>query len=135
LFALGARGFWGSGLGAGYPQFIPAIHTDFIFTAITEEIGLLGGMALILIYLLFLFRGFKTALAAANDFTVLLSGGLTALMGIQTFIIIAGVTKLLSLTGITLPFVSYGGSSLVANYIILGLLLNISRKTGVSYKE
>lgn len=130
LYALGAGGLFGAGLGAGYPQLIPAVHTDFIFAAITEEMGLLGGVAIIFLYFLFLYRGFLIALRARYDFAVLLSAGLTALMGFQAVIIIAGVIKLLPLTGITLPFVSYGGSSLVANYIILGLLLNVSHETG-----
>ncbi len=129
LFALAAGGLSGSGLGAGLPLFIPAVHTDFIFSAITEELGLAGGLALLIIYMLFVYRGFVIALGARDDFASLLAAGFTALMGLQTFIIIAGVTKLLPLTGVTLPFVSYGGSSLVANFIILGLLLNISHET------
>ncbi|NHM25629.1 FtsW/RodA/SpoVE family cell cycle protein [Desulfofundulus sp. TPOSR] len=129
LFALAAGGLTGSGLGAGLPQFVPAVHTDFIFAAITEELGLAGGLGLLIIYMLFVYRGFVIALAARDDFACLLAAGFTALMGLQTFIIIAGVIKLLPLTGVTLPFVSYGGSSLVANFIILGLLLNISHET------
>ncbi len=131
LFALGAGGLIGVGLGAGYPEFIPAIHTDFIFSAITEEMGLLGGVAILLLYLFFIYRGFRISLAAADDFSTMVAGGLTALMGLQAFIIIAGVTKLLPLTGVTLPFVSYGGSSLVANFIIVGMLMNISHESRV----
>jgi len=112
----------------GYPNFIPAVHTDFIFAAITEEIGLLGGTGIIILYLLFFYSGFQLAVKAKDEFAALLAGGLTALIGLQTFIIIAGVTKLLPLTGITLPFISYGGSSLVANFIILGLLLVVSQE-------
>ncbi len=128
LFAIGAGGLIGAGLGEGYPKFIPAVHTDLIFAAITEELGLMGGLGIILLYIFFVYRGLKVALAAKDDFSKLLASGLTALMALQSFIIIGGVTKLLPLTGITLPFISYGGSSLVANYIILGMLLSISHE-------
>ncbi|MFZ5643298.1 MAG: FtsW/RodA/SpoVE family cell cycle protein [Bacillota bacterium] len=128
LFAIGAGGMTGAGLGGGYPLFIPAVHTDFIFSAITEEMGLLGGTAIIILYILFIFRGFKIAIDSRDDFSKLLAAGLTSLMGIQSFTIIAGVTKLLPLTGVTLPYVSYGGSSLLANFIILGMLMNISHE-------
>lgn len=128
LFAIGAGGLTGSGLGAGFPGFIPAVHTDFIFSAITEETGLMGGLGIVLLYIFFVYRGLKVALEARDDFSKLLAAGLTALMGLQSFIIIAGVTKLLPLTGVTLPFISYGGSSLVANFIILGMLMNISHE-------
>lgn len=128
LFAIGAGGLTGTGLGAGYPMYIPAVHTDFIFAAIIEEMGLMGGTGLILLYIIFIFRGLKVAMLARDDFSKLLASGLTALIGLQTFTIIAGVSKLLPLTGVTLPFISYGGSSLVANYIILGMLMNISHE-------
>lgn len=128
LFAIGAGGMTGAGLGGGYPLFIPVVHTDFIFAAITEEMGLLGGVGIVLLYVFFIFRGLKVALESRDDFSKLLASGLTALMGIQAFTIIAGVTKLLPLTGVTLPFISYGGSSLVANFIILGMLMNISHE-------
>jgi len=133
LFALAAGGLTGTGLGAGHPGFIPAVHTDFIFSAVTEELGLFGGVGIILLYMFFVYRGFRIALSARDDFAALLAAGLTALMGLQAFIIIGGVTKLLPLTGVTLPFMSYGGSSLVANFIILGLLLIISHETGESH--
>ncbi|MFZ5632915.1 MAG: FtsW/RodA/SpoVE family cell cycle protein [Bacillota bacterium] len=128
LFAIGAGGLTGTGLGGGYPKFIPAVHTDFIFAAITEELGLLGGVGILLLYVIFVYRGLKVALESRDDFSKLLAFGLTALMGLQAFIIVAGVTKLLPLTGVTLPFISYGGSSLVANFIILGMLMNISHE-------
>ncbi|AEF94151.1 cell cycle protein [Desulfotomaculum nigrificans CO-1-SRB] len=128
LFALGSGGIFGSGLGQGMPNLIPAVHTDFIFSAIGEELGLLGACAVVVLYMCLVFRGLMIALAAPNDFYSLLATGLTALMGLQTFIIIAGVTKLLPMTGVTLPFISYGGSSLVANFVLLGLLLNISHE-------
>ncbi|GAB6157380.1 FtsW/RodA/SpoVE family cell cycle protein [Desulfotomaculum varum] len=128
LFALGSGGIAGSGLGQGLPELIPAVHTDFIFSAIVEELGLLGGCAVLLLYMCFIYRGLLIALAARHDFAALTAVGLTALMGLQTFIIIAGVIKLLPMTGVTLPFISYGGSSLVANFVLLGLLLNISHE-------
>lgn len=128
LFAIAAGGLTGAGLGGGMPRFIPLVHTDFIYAAITEEMGLAGGIGLLVMYMLFVYRGFVIALSARDDFASLLASGLTALMGLQAFIILAGVTKLLPLTGVTLPFVSYGGSSLVANFVILGLLLNISHE-------
>lgn len=128
LFALGSGGIFGAGLGQGLPNLIPAVHTDFIFSAIVEELGLLGGCAVLVLYMCFIFRGFLIALSARNDFTALMATGLTVLMGLQTFIIIAGVIKLLPMTGVTLPFISYGGSSLVANFVLLGLLLNISHE-------
>ncbi|KJS01247.1 MAG: cell cycle protein [Peptococcaceae bacterium BRH_c4a] len=131
LFAIGAGGITGTGLGGGFPMFIPAVHTDFIFSAITEEMGLLGGIAIVLLYILFIFRGLKAAMESRDDFSKLLAAGLTALMGLQAFTIIAGVTKLLPLTGVTLPFISYGGSSLVANFIILGMLMNISHEARI----
>lgn len=128
LFALASGGLWGAGLGKGMPQYIPAVHTDFIFAAITEELGLGGALALLVVYMLLVYRGFWVAIASQDEFASLLATGLSALMGIQAIIIIAGVSKLLPLTGIALPFLSYGGSSLVANFILLGLLLNISHR-------
>ncbi|MCD5406633.1 MAG: FtsW/RodA/SpoVE family cell cycle protein [Desulfotomaculum sp.] len=130
LFAIGSGGLTGAGLGAGSPYLIPAVHTDFIFAAIAEEMGLLGGCGILVLFILFIYRGIKIALAAPDDFSALLATGLTALMALQTFIIVAGVLKLLPLTGVTLPYISYGGSSLVANFILLALLLNISHRAG-----
>lgn len=128
LFAIGSGGLLGTGLTAGRPTLIPAVHTDFVFSAVAEEFGLFGGMALILLYLLIVYRGFKIALDSGTGFGALLAAGLTSLLAIQTIVIIGGVTKLLPLTGVTLPFISYGGSSLVSSYILLGLLVNISQK-------
>lgn len=131
LFAVGSGGLFGSGLGAGSPGLIPAVHTDFIFAAICEEMGLLGGCGIIVLFIILVYRGLKISLQAKDDFSTLVAVGLTALMTLQFFIIVAGVIKLLPLTGVTLPYISYGGSSLVANFIILGLLLNISHKAGL----
>lgn len=131
LFAVGSGGLFGRGLGAGSPGLIPAVHTDFIFAAICEEMGLLGGCGIIVLFIFLVYRGIKIALQAGDDFSVMLAVGLTSLMTLQFFIIVAGVIKLLPLTGVTLPYISYGGSSLVANFIIMGLLLNISHKAGL----
>ncbi|OPZ73965.1 MAG: Lipid II flippase FtsW [Firmicutes bacterium ADurb.Bin456] len=128
LFAIGSGGMFGTGLGMGHPNFIPAVHTDIIFSALCEELGLAGGAGIIVLFIIIIYRGLKTALRARDDFAVLAASGLTSLMGLQTFIILAGATKLLPLTGVTLPFISYGGSSLVANFVLLGLLLNISNE-------
>ena len=110
----------------GDPGRIPAASTDFIYAAISEETGLLGGTAILVCFLLFVTIGFRIAMRATNPFEKLLATGLTAIIGIQTFIIIGGVIRVVPLTGITLPFVSYGGSSLVTNYILLALLLRLS---------
>ncbi len=123
LFALAAGQVTGVGVGRGFPGRIPFVETDFIFAAVGEELGLLGGAALIIAYLLFCMRGLSTAARARSDMAAFTAAGLVAAIGLQTFVIIGGVTRLIPLTGITLPFVSYGGSSILANFMILGLLL------------
>ena len=126
LFALSAGGIFGTGLALGSPQRIPAVTTDFIFAAVGEELGLLGTCAVIVAFLLMVGTGLRIALRAESPFEKLLATGLTTIIGVQAFIIIGGVTRLVPLTGITLPFVSYGGSSLLANYVLLALLLRVS---------
>lgn len=126
LFAFGTGGFSGTGLGLGSPQKIPNAATDFVFSAIGEELGLLGAAVIIAAYLLFVGTGFRIALANNRPFNKLFAAGLTAIVGVQTFVIVGGVTRLIPLTGITLPFISYGGSSLIANYVIVALLLRMS---------
>lgn len=126
LFALGTGGLTGTGLGFGRPQDVPFSATDAIFVVIGEELGLLGSSALLLLYLLVVVRGYKISLTARDEFSTLLATGLTTILALQTFVIIGGLTRLVPLTGITLPFVSYGGSSLLTNYLIVGLLLRIS---------
>jgi cell division protein FtsW len=126
LFAFGSGGFAGAGLGLGSPGKIPNAPTDFVFAAIGEELGLLGTVAVLVLYLMFIGVGFRIAMTAEQPFLKLLAAGLTTIVGVQTFIILGGVTRLIPLTGITMPFVSYGGSSLVANFVILALLLRIS---------
>ena len=128
LFALSAGGLFGTGLGRGRPDLVPEAHTDFIFSVVGHELGLIGAAGILLCFLLLVGRGFRIALTARNDFAQLLAAGLTTILGVQTFIILAGVTRLLPLTGITLPFMSYGGSSLLANFILVALLLRTSHQ-------
>src|SRR6185436_16413533 len=125
-YAFGSGGFAGTGPGLGSPGKIPAATTDFIYAAIGEELGLLGTAAVLVIFVLIVGAGLRIALRAEPPFEKLLAAGLTILVAVQSFIIMAGVTRLLPLTGVTLPFVSYGGSSLVANYVLLALLARIS---------
>ena len=126
LFAFAAGGFAGTNLAQGSPERIPAVTTDFTFAAIGEELGLLGSVAILVAFLLMVGAGFRIAMRAELPFEKLLAAGLTTILGVQTFIIVGGVTRLIPLTGITLPFVSYGGSSLLSNYVLLALLLRIS---------
>jgi len=126
LWALSSGGFFGLGLGSGLPQYIPTVQSDFNFAAICEEMGYLGGMSVLLVYVVLLIRGFRIALNCSDLYKKLLGTGLMTLFAFQTFLILAGVTSLFLLTGITLPFVSYGGSSMVISFGLIGLLLNIS---------
>lgn len=126
LFSLATGGAWGTGLGLGRPDLIPAVTTDFIFAAVGEELGLAGGAAVLTIYAIFASRGFGLATRCRDDFTKLLVAGLATALALQTVLIVGGVTKLIPLTGITLPFMSYGGSSLLSNFILVALLLRAS---------
>jgi cell division protein FtsW (lipid II flippase) len=126
MFGFANGGLSGKGLGRGNPHLIPNASTDFVFSAIGEELGLMGAAAIVIALLLFIGSGFRTALRAGRPFPKLFAAGLTVVFGIQAFVIIGGVTRVIPLTGITLPFISYGGSSLVANFVIVGLLLRIS---------
>ncbi len=133
LIAFARGGLLGTGLGGGLPMVggrlpIPALHTDFPLAALGEELGLIGIMAILGVYLVIIERGLRIAAAAADDFRALLATGLALVVGVQAFIIAAGNLKLIPLTGITLPFISYGGSSLLANAVVVGLLLALSDK-------
>jgi cell division protein FtsW (lipid II flippase) len=125
-YALASGGLLGAGLGKGQPYNIPAVQTDFVFSAIGEELGLLGSLGVLALFLLLVTRGLAVALRAEDGFARLVAVGLASILGLQTVIIVGGVVRLIPLTGITLPFVSYGGSSLLTNFLIVGLLLHIS---------
>jgi cell division protein FtsW (lipid II flippase) len=125
-YTMAAGHIFGTGLGYGHPQYIPAVETDYIFAALAEELGLLGTIAILALYVLLVARGSLIALRADRGFPQLLAVGLTTILALQTLIILAGTLRLIPLTGITLPFISAGGSSLLTNFIIVGLLLRIS---------
>src|ERR671912_5461 len=130
IFNIADGGLTGTGLGAGFSQTIPEVETDFIFSAIASELGLLGATAVLLAFLAFVYRGIKISLLAEDEASKLLAFGLTAMFALQTLVIVGGGAKAIPVTGITLPFVSYGGSSVVGNFILAGLLLLVSEKAG-----
>ncbi|MDD4688873.1 MAG: FtsW/RodA/SpoVE family cell cycle protein [Eubacteriales bacterium] len=129
LFAIASGSFFGSGLGLGHPEYIPEVHSDFIFSAICEEMGIFGGIAVILLYFIIVYRGLKIALKL-DGFDRCLATGITIIFGFQTFVIIGGVIKMIPLTGITLPFISYGGSSLLISFASMGILQALSARGG-----
>jgi peptidoglycan glycosyltransferase len=135
LFGLANGGMTGTGLGLGSPQMVPASHNDFIFSSIGEELGLMGATAVLAAFVLLVGAGMRTALRTTKDFEKLLAAGLTTILGVQAFIIVGGVLRVVPLTGVTLPFMSYGGSSLVANYVLLALLVRISDATARELRE
>ncbi|MEX0851127.1 MAG: FtsW/RodA/SpoVE family cell cycle protein [Gaiellaceae bacterium] len=134
LYSIGNGGFGGTGLAEGIfkspdgAELIPYLRTDFIYSAIAQELGLIGAAALLLVYMLFVVRGMRIALRAQDGFSKLLAAGLTFGFALQTFVIVGGVLRIVPLTGITLPFVSYGGTSIVANFILLAGLLLVSNR-------
>jgi cell division protein FtsW (lipid II flippase) len=126
LYGMGFGGVLGTGLGNGQPYWTPLVQSDFIFTAFGEELGLTGLMAILLIYGLIVQRGLRAAVAVRDPFSKLLAGGLAFVLALQVFVIVGGVTRLIPLTGITTPFLSQGGSSLVASWMLIALLMRIS---------
>jgi cell division protein FtsW (lipid II flippase) len=134
LYSIGHGGMGGTGLGHGIftgtggRQVIPDLNTDFIYSALAQELGLVGVAALLLLYMAFVVRGFQIALTATDGFSKLLAAGLSFSFALQTFVIVGGITRVIPLTGITLPFVSYGGSSVVANFLLVAGLLLISNR-------
>ncbi len=137
LFAISAGGYFGQGIGNGSPTYIPEVHTDFIFSAICEEMGVFGGASVIILFFLLSYRCFKITLTTKNLYNKAVALGITLMFALQTFIIIGGVTKFIPLTGITVPFVSYGGTSIVVSFISLGIIQAISAKEdrGKDYEE
>jgi len=137
-YSIASGGFGGTGLGRGTftttggTELIPYLKTDFIYSALAQELGLVGISALLLVYMLFVVRGFRTALLASDGFSKLLAAGLTFGFALQTFIIIGGILRLIPLTGITLPFVSYGGSSVLANFVLLAGLMLVSNRANAT---
>ncbi|MGH3134115.1 MAG: FtsW/RodA/SpoVE family cell cycle protein [Gaiellaceae bacterium] len=134
LYSIGNGGFGGTGLAEGIftapdgTELIPYLRTDFIYSAIAQELGLVGAAALLLVYMLFVVRGMRIALRAQDGFSKLLAAGLTFGFALQTFVIVGGILRLVPLTGITLPFVSYGGTSIIANFLLLAGLLLVSNR-------
>jgi cell division protein FtsW (lipid II flippase) len=133
IFAQAAGGMFGQGFGqaaltipGSHGSLLPNPQTDMIYAVITDELGLFGAAAVLLAYLLFVWRGFKIAVLSRDSFSTLLATGLTAMFAIQVFVIVGGVTRVIPLTGVTLPFISYGGSSIVANFVLVALLLLVS---------
>jgi cell division protein FtsW (lipid II flippase) len=134
LYSIANGHYGGTGLGKGTfsttggDTLIPFLNSDFIYSALAQELGLIGASALVLVFILFAMRGFRIALLASDGFSKLLAVGLTFGFAFQTFIIVGGILRIIPLTGITLPFVSYGGSSVVANFLLLGLLMLVSNR-------
>ncbi|WP_077370027.1 FtsW/RodA/SpoVE family cell cycle protein [Anaerosalibacter sp. Marseille-P3206] len=135
LFAIANGGFFGTGVGLGHPDFIPEVHTDFIFSAICEEMGIFTGIAVMMLFLILVYRGFKIAFSQENKFFKIVAFGISSLFGFQAFIIFGGVIKMIPLTGITLPFISYGGSSMIASFIGLGILQVASEELDIDEVE
>jgi cell division protein FtsW (lipid II flippase) len=123
---MGSGGLLGKGLGAGQPYITPLVQSDLVFTAFGEELGLAGVMAILLIYGLIVQRGLRAAMSVKDPFSKLLAGGLSFMLALQVFVIVGGVTRLIPLTGITTPFLSQGGSSLVASWMLIAVLIRIS---------
>ena len=131
LIAVSSGGLLGAGFGLGHPNLVPVVESDMVLTAFSEELGLVGVFAILGLYLLLVYRGFHIAIEATDTFSQLLAAGLTSIFAIQTLIIAAGNLKLMPLTGIPLPLLSYGGSSIIGNFVSIGILLRISYNTRI----
>jgi cell division protein FtsW (lipid II flippase) len=128
LFGISDGGVTGSGLALGYPEIVPVSDSDFVYAAIAEEMGLLGGLLVLLALVALVFSGIRVAIDARDMFTKLIAVGFTAFIGFQSLVNIGGVIRLLPMTGITLPFVSHGGWSLITSFVMLGILMAIAHR-------
>jgi cell division protein FtsW (lipid II flippase) len=128
LYAVASGGISGQGVAQGYPNYIPVVHSDFAFAAISEEWGYVGSLSVLICFAILAYRGLRIASRTNQLFNLFLAAGITVMFSAQSFLIMAGVTKVLPLTGVTLPFVSYGGSSLLISCVMVGLMLNLSAK-------
>jgi cell division protein FtsW (lipid II flippase) len=132
LIAMGTGGIIGQGLGQGSPTVVPVVHSDFVYAAIGEEFGLMGTLAVVILFSVLILRGFRAAMRARAPFAQLLGAGLATLIGLQAWVIMGGNARLIPLTGVALPFLSYGGSSLLSSLIAVGLLLQVSSRQSAS---
>ncbi len=134
LYALASGGVVGQGIGQGYPTYVPVVHTDFTFAAVAEEWGLIGSLIAVISFALISYRGFRIAAQSTNSFRMYLAAGISVVLGVQSLLILGGITRLVPLTGITLPFISYGGSSLLMSFLMVGFLLNLSSSQVGKYR-
>ena len=128
MYSISSGGMFGSGLGQGYPRFVPEVQTDFIFAAICEEFGMVFGIGVMILFFLLFYRGIRVAFLTENKFSQITAVGLSIMIACQALVIIGGIFAIIPLTGITLPFVSYGGSSMLTTFFSLGILQKVSEE-------